>query len=213
MIDFFNYLIDRRDVLQPEFLTHLKVVASALAIATILGLLLGLIASRSQMLESTLIGLGSAVLTVPSFALFGILTIWTGIGDQPVRIGLVLYALLPILRNTDVGLRGAEASILDAARGMGMSPRQVLVRVEFPLAAPLIIAGVRQAGVLIVAIATVGAAVGSNNLGQPIFEGIRSVNRDAILSGALPVAAMGILLDLALSLTERLLARGRETAP
>src|SRR5207237_811055 len=153
-------------------------------------------ASRVQVLESALIGMGSAILTVPSFALFGILTIWAGIGDQPVRIGLILYALLPIVRNTDVGLRGTAPSVLDAARGMGMNARQVLARVEFPLAAPLIIAGIRQAGVLIVAIATVGAAVGSNNLGQPIFEGIRSVNRDAILSGAVPVAMMGIFLDL-----------------
>jgi osmoprotectant transport system permease protein len=205
-------MLDRRDVLRPEFITHLKVVASALAIATVVGLVLGLIASRVQLLESAVIGLGSAILTVPSFALFGILTIWTGIGDQPVRIGLILYALLPIVRNTDVGLRGTEPSVLDAARGMGMNPRQVLTRVEFPLAAPLIIAGIRQAGVLIVAIATVGAAVGSNNLGQPIFEGIRSVNRDAILSGAVPVAIIGILLDLGLLGLEQVLKQRGVTA-
>jgi osmoprotectant transport system permease protein len=148
-------------------------------------------------------------LTIPSFALFGALAIWMGIGNLPVEAGLVLYALLPILRNTETGLRGVNPAIVEAARGMGMSPGQVLTRIELPLALPLIIAGLRQASVLVVAIATVGAAVGSNNLGQPILAGIRGSDRFAILSGVLPVVAVGILADLGLGSLARALGLGR----
>lgn len=209
MGDFLQYVSDRRDVLEPQFFTHLKVVASSLVAATWMGLVLGILASRSQRFSTAITALSSAVLTIPSFALFGILSIWMGIGDQPVRTGLVLYALLPIIRNTETGIRGVQPAVLEAARGMGMNARQLLMRVELPLALPLIVGGIRQAAVLIVAIATVGAAVGSNNLGQPIFAGIRGSDRYAILSGALPVAAIGLMLDGALLLMESLLARAR----
>ena len=154
----------------------------------------------------------SGILTIPSFALFGVLAIWFGIGNLPVEIGLVLYALLPILRNTETGIRAVDPSIVEAAAGMGMRRSQVLVRIELPLALPLIIAGLRQATVLVVAIATVGAAVGSNNLGQPIFAGIRGSNRYAILSGVIPVAVIGIAADAGLGGIARLLSRGRGLA-
>ena len=209
MSDFLQYVSDRRDILQPQFITHLKLVATSLLVATVVGLVLGIVASRSVRFSTAVTAVASAVLTIPSFALFGILAIWLGIGDQPVRIGLILYALLPIIRNTETGIRGVQPAILEAARGMGMNARQLMTHVELPLALPLIVGGIRQAAVLIVAIATVGAAVGSNNLGQPIFAGIRGSDRYAILSGALPVAAIGLMLDAALLLMENLLARAR----
>ena len=180
-------------------------------IAGAAGIILGVLASRWQRFGSAAVAITSAILTIPSFALFGALAIWLGIGDLPVEVGLVLYALLPVLRNTRAGIEAVDPSIVEAARGMGMRHSQVLLRVELPLALPLIVAGLRQAAVLVVAIATVGAAVGSNNLGQPILEGIRGADRDAILSGVLPVAAIGVLVDAALGGAQSLLTRGRAT--
>lgn len=202
-------MADNWDTLGPQTQTHIQIVVLSIAIAGLIGLLLGIVAARSEHFAAFSIAVTSAILTIPSFALFGVLTIWLGIGNLPVEAGLVLYALLPILRNTRTGIVSVDPAIVDAARGMGMNARQTLLRVELPLAVPLILAGLRQATVLITAIATVGAAVGSNNLGQPIFEGIRGSNRLAILSGMLPVAGIGIFIDLSLGGLERLLTRRR----
>ena len=129
-------------------------------------------------------------------------------------VGLVLYALLPITRNTRSGLLAVDDAVLEAARGMGMNQFQVLLKVQLPLAVPVVLAGIRQATVMIVAIATVGATVGVNDLGQPILAAIgRSTGTlNAVLAGVIPVAAIGILADLALAGVQRGLSRGRAVA-
>lgn len=212
MVTFLHYLSNNWDTLRPEIITHLEIVLITIAVAAVIGLSLGILAARSQRFAAVSIAVTSTILTIPSFALFGALTIWLGIGNRPVELGLILYALLPILRNTRAGVLGLDPAVIEAARGMGMTPRQVLLRIELPLALPLIVAGLRQATVLVVAIATVGAAVGSDNLGQPILAGIRGSDRDAILSGVLPVACIGIAVDAALGGVERVLMRGRMVA-
>ncbi|TMB93123.1 MAG: ABC transporter permease [Chloroflexi bacterium] len=191
--------------------THLQIVAICMAVATTTGVALGLVVARWQGLATVILAVTSTILTVPSFALFGLLSIWVGLGNPPVEVGLTLYALLPITRNTRAGILAVEPSVVEAARGMGMSRRQVLTRVELPLAVPVVLAGIRQATVMIVAIATVGAAVGANDLGQPIFTAIgRSTGTlDRVLAGIVPVAAIGILADLVLAGVQRLLSRGR----
>ena len=208
-VSLWQYMADRWDTLGPQLHTHLQIVVIALAAATAIGLPLGVVSSRRRALGGLILGVTSALLTIPSFALFGVLSVGLGIGNAPVEIGLILYALLPIVRGTQVGLTQLDAAILEAARGMGMRPLQVLRRVAFPLALPLVIAGIRQSTVLVVAIATVGAAVGANDLGQPILAGIRGSDRFAILSGVIPVAVAGILADLLLGGVQRLLSRGR----
>ena len=205
-----QYLRDNWDTLQPELITHLVIVAVTLGVATIVGVSLGIAASRSQPLSSLVLGLASAMITLPSFAVFGVLQLYFGLGDLPVEIGLVLYAQLPIVRNTAVGLRGVDPAVLDAATGMGFTPLRRLLRIELPLALPLIIAGLRQATVAVVAIATVGAAVGSNNLGSPILAGIRGGGAYPVLAGVVPVALMGIGADALLGSVQWLLNRGRE---
>lgn len=204
-----SYISANWDTLGPQIITHIQIVLISISIATVAGLGLGIVAARSERFAAVALAVTSTILTIPSFALFGALTLWSGIGNRPVEIGLVLYALLPILRNTRSGILGVDPAIVEAARGMGMRSRQTLRHVELPLALPLIIAGIRQSIVLIVAIATVGAAVGSNNLGQPIFAGIRGSNREAILSGMLPVAAIGLLADATLGLAQHALGRRR----
>ena len=204
-----RYMAGNWDTLRPQISTHIEIVAVSIVVAGLVGLILGVLAARSQRVTSVVIPVSSAILTIPSFALFGVLTLWLGIGNRPVEAGLVLYALLPIVRNTRTGILAVDPAITEAALGMSMNRRQVFLQIELPLALPLIIAGLRQAAVLIVAVATVGAAVGSNNLGQPILEGIRGSNREAVLSGMLPVAAIGILADACLGLLQKALTHGR----
>jgi osmoprotectant transport system permease protein len=190
---------------------HLQIVGISMALAAALGLLLGVLAARWERFAPVALAVASTLLTIPSFALFGLLAIWFGLGNPPVEVGLVLYALLPILRNTRTGILAVDPAVVEAARGMGMSPRQILLRVQLPLAVPVIIAGLRQATVMVVAIATVGATVGANDLGQTILSAVgrTSGTMERVLAGVLPVAAIGILADLLLALVQRLLSRGR----
>ena len=208
-----RYILDNWDTLGPQVVIHLEIVAICMVVAGALGLGLGVLASRSERFATFILAVTSTILTVPSFALFGLLSIWFGLGNPPVIIGLILYALLPIVRNTRAGIVAVAPAVVEAARGMGMSRLQVLTRVELPLAVPVILAGLRQATVMIIAIATVGAAVGANDLGQPI---IAALTRDTgtleqVLAGIIPVALIGIIADVVLAALQRALSRGRVT--
>ena len=207
----FRYIADNWDTLGPQVETHLLIVAISIAIAAAIGLVLGVGAARSSWFGTVVLAVTSTLITLPSFALFGLLTIWVGLGNPPVIVGLALYALLPITRNTREGIMAVDPAVVEAARGMGMNGTQLLTCVQLPLAVPVILAGLRQATVLVVAIATVGATVGANDLGQPILAAIgRSTGTlDAVLAGIIPVAAIGILADLALAGLQRVLSRGR----
>ena len=170
-----------------------------------------ILAARHARLGTVVLAVTSTIITVPSFALFGLLSIWLGLANPPVIVGLTLYALLPVTRNTRAGIRAVDPAVVEAARGMGMSRGEVLRRVELPLAVPVILGGIRQSTVMIVAIATVGAAVGVNDLGQPILEAIgRSTGSlERVLAGVIPVALIGVAADLILSGVQRGLSRGR----
>ncbi|MFZ0130642.1 MAG: ABC transporter permease [Candidatus Dormiibacterota bacterium] len=207
----FQYISDNWTSIEPQIVTHLEIVGECIAITSAVGLGLGIAAARSEPLSTVIMAVTSTILTVPSFALFGLLSIWLGLANPPVIVGLVLYGLLPVTRNTRAGINAVDPAVVEAARGMGMSPQQVLLRVELPLAVPVILGGIRQSTVMIVAIATVGATVGVNDLGQTIISAIgRSTGTlDAVLAGILPVAAIGILADLILAVIQRALSRGR----
>ena len=207
----FRYIADNWDTLGPQVATHILIVAISIASAAAVGLVLGVAAARNPRIGTVVLAVTSTIITIPSFALFGLLSIWLGLENPPVIVGLALYALLPITRNTREGIIAVDPAVVEAARGMGMSRQQVLARVELPLAVPVILAGLRQATVMVVAIATVGATVGANDLGQPILAAIgRSTGTlDAVLAGIIPVAAIGILADLVLAAVQRALSRGR----
>ena len=210
-MSFFRYFADNWDTLGPQVMTHVLIVVISVAIAAAVGLALGVAATRSAVVSTVVLAVTSTIITIPSFALFGLLTIWLGLQNPPVIVGLALYALLPITRNTLAGIQTVDPAVEEAARGMGMSELQVLTRVQLPLAVPVILAGLRQATVLVVAIATVGATVGANDLGQPIIAAVgRSTGTlDAVLSGIIPVAVIGIVADLALAQLQRALSGGR----
>ena len=207
----FQYISDNWSSIEPQIVTHLEIVGECIVVTSAIGLGLGIAAARSEALSTVILAVTSTILTVPSFALFGLLSIWFGLANPPVIVGLILYGLLPVTRNTRAGIKAVDPSVVESARGMGMNPRQVLLKVELPLAVPVVLGGIRQSTVMIVAIATVGATVGVDDLGQTILSAIgRSTGTlDAVLAGIIPVAAIGILADFILAVVQRALSRGR----
>ena len=207
----FQYISENWSSIEPQIVTHLEIVGECIAITSAIGLGLGIAAARSENLSTVILAVTSTILTVPSFALFGLLSIWFGLANPPVIVGLILYGLLPVTRNTRAGIKAVDPAVVESARGMGMNPRQVLLKVELPLAVPVVLGGIRQSTVMIVAIATVGATVGVDDLGQTILSAIgRSTGTlDAVLAGIIPVAAIGILADFILAGVQRALSRGR----
>lgn len=182
---------------------HLVLTGVAVLAAVLVGVPLGIAASRRPRLSTLALSAAGIAQTIPSIALLAFMLPWFGIGVRPAIAALFLYGLLPILRNTVAGLRGVDAQLLEVGRGLGMAPRDLLWRVELPLAAPVLLAGVRTAAVISVGTATLAAFIGAGGLGDPIVTGLSTTNTDLVLSGALPAAALAMLVDAALYGVER----------
>ena len=188
---------------------HVVLVLVSLAVASAAGIPAGILLSRKPAWRPPVLGFANVMQTVPSLALFGFLIpvpVLGGIGKGTAIVALVLYALLPILRNTLTGLLGVDAAVLESAVAMGMTPRQRLRRVELPLAVPTIFAGVRVAAVTTVGTATIAAAIGGGGLGVFIFRGLASVDTSQILAGAVPAALLALAADGGLGWIERRLS-------
>jgi osmoprotectant transport system permease protein len=187
-------------------LEHLTLVVIAMAFAILIGVPLGMLVVQRPALRTLALGIASILQTVPSLALFGFLIpipFIGGIGRRTAIVALVLYALLPILRNTYVGLTGIDPAVLEAAEAMGMTNAQILWRVRLPLALAVIMAGIRTATVITIGVATIAAVIGAGGLGTFIFRGVAMVSDAVILAGAIPAALLAILADLLLGLLER----------
>jgi osmoprotectant transport system permease protein len=185
---------------------HLLLVLAAMAIAIAIGVPLGMAIVSRPRLRNAALAVASVFQTIPSLALFGFLIplpFLGGIGARTAIIALVLYALLPILRNTYVGLTSVDPAILEAAEGMGMTEQQILFRVRLPLASSVILAGIRTATVITIGVATIAAAIGAGGLGTFIFRGVAMVSDAVILAGAIPAALLALLADFLLGLLER----------
>ncbi|MGH9794012.1 MAG: ABC transporter permease [Candidatus Acidiferrales bacterium] len=202
-MEFFDYVSHNREQVLRLTVEHLQLVALAIFAATLIGIPLGVAASRNAALRRWSLGVANVMQTVPSLALFGFLIPFTGIGARTAIIALALYALLPILRNTCVGIAGVDRAVIEAARGMGMTRHQMLWQVEMPLAMSVILAGVRVATVICVGIATIAAAIGAGGLGTFIFQGLSMVNNNVILAGAVPAALLAVTIDAGLGWAER----------
>ncbi len=188
---------------------HLYLVAISTSVAIAVGLPVGIALTRRPRWRGPVLGLANVVQTIPSLALFGFLIplpLIGGIGARTAVVALVLYGLLPIVRNTYTGITGVDAAVREAGRGMGMTDRQLLLMVDLPLALGVILAGVRIATVVNVGTATIAAAIGAGGLGVYIFRGVAMVNDALILAGALPAALMALAADGLLGLAERRLA-------
>ena len=186
-------------------LEHLWLVGIAIAIAIIIGVPLGIFVSRNAWLRKPVLGGTNVLQTIPSLALFGFLlpAPWLGArADRLAVVALVVYALLPIVRNTYTGIIGIDAAVKEAALGMGMTENELLVHVELPLSAPFILAGIRIATVTAIGVATIAAAIGAGGLGELIFRGVAMVNDQLILAGAIPAALLALAADLALGTLE-----------
>jgi len=191
-------------------LQHLMLVVLSTGLAVAIGVPLGLLLTRRPALARPVLGVTNVIQTIPSLALFGFLIplpFLGGVGARTAVVALVLYALLPIVRNTYTGILGVDPAVREAALGMGMTDGELLRLVELPLAARVIMSGVRVAAVIGVGVATIAAAIGAGGLGVYIFRGVATVNNTLILAGAVPAAAMALVLDWALGRAEVRLAR------
>lgn len=200
---FLDTIQSRADLIQASFLQHIYLSFIALVIGIGIALPLGIFVARHRKFAEPIIGVTAVFQTIPSLALFGFLVPLIGIGTMTALIALIIYALLPILRNTYTGITSIDESIIEAGRGMGMTTNQLLWQIEFPLALPFIMAGIRTATVLTVGIATLATFVGAGGLGDVIYRGLQSYNNALVLAGALPVAILAILFDLVLKWIEK----------
>jgi osmoprotectant transport system permease protein len=182
---------------------HLWLVALALAAAAVVAVPLGLGLERARRAAGPALGALGILQTIPSIALLAFMVPLLGIGVAPALVALWLYALQPIVRGTYTGVRDADPAAVEAAEALGMTPLQRLLRVRLPLAAPVIMAGVRTAAVITVGATTLAAFIGAGGLGEPIVTGLALADMRMVLSGALPAAALALLVDGALALVER----------
>lgn len=211
---------NHQDAFELAFGQHIRLVVFSVLPAVVLGALLGMAAARHNRLQGPLFAVLNLIQTLPSIALFGLLLAplaWlgerlpasgiAGIGMAPALLALMLYSLLPITRGTLAGLQQVPAAAVDAARGMGMSPRQILWRVELPLALPVFLAGVRITAVQAVGLAVVAALIGAGGFGTIMFQGLSGSALDLVLLGVIPVVAMAIAVDLLFKLISAGVAR------
>ena len=185
---------------------HLILVLTTMAIACAIGVPLGILLTRRARWRAPVLGVANILQTIPSLALFGFLIplpLIGGIGPRTAIVALVVYALLPILRNTLAGILGVDGAVRESATAMGMTPAQILREVELPLAARTILAGIRIATVTTIGTATIAAAIGGGGLGVFIFRGVASVDTAQILAGAVPAALIALISDGGLGWIER----------
>jgi osmoprotectant transport system permease protein len=182
---------------------HVAIAGSALAIASVLSLVVGIAAARSQRVFDVAIGITGILYTVPTLAFLALLIPLVGLGKVNAIICMVAFSLMILIRNIAVGIREVPADVVDAARGMGMSAREILWRVELPLALPVIVAGLRIAAVTVISVTVVAAYVNAGGLGTIIFNGIAGDHTPKIVTGALAACLLAIAVDASLAAVER----------
>ena len=197
-----EYIVDHATDLVGLLWEHLHIIGVAILASLIVGVTLGIFISRHDRLASVVISIAGVIMTIPSLAMFAFMIPLLGIGLEPAWVALALYALLPIIRNTNVAVRNVNPAMLEAGRGMGMTDLQILSRVRVPLALPVIMAGVRTSVVLTIGIAAIAAYIGAGGLGTYIFRGISQSYANPIIAGALVVSLLAILSDLILGRLE-----------
>ena len=201
----FDYMIRNRGEVLELTLQHLGMVAVAMALAVLIGIPLGILLTRRRGLSQWVLGAANIIQTVPSLALFGFLipVPLLGVGPRTAIVALTLYALLPVIRNTYVGISQVDPAVVEAARGMGMTGGQMLWLVQVPLSLPVILAGIRVATVIAIGTATIAAAIGAGGLGEYIYRGVAGPKNYLLLAGAIPAALMAVVADASLGWAEQ----------
>jgi len=211
MLEAWEFVVRRPELLAEWALAHLWIIFVAITLAVILGVVLGvyITGKGKEQIADTVLYLAEIMMTVPSLALFGLLMVLLGsmglsaIGFLPAVIALIVYGQLPILRNTYTAIRAVDPAMIEAGKGMGMNEKQILFKIKLPLAVPVIMAGLRNAIVLIIGIAAIAALIGAGGLGAPIFRGLRNARMDLIIVGGVSVSILALLVDGLMALVER----------
>ncbi|GAA1674953.1 ABC transporter permease [Citricoccus sp. NPDC079358] len=207
-MEFLEFLGNRADDLLEMGLAHAAIVGAAVLIATVIGVALGIATYRTERPREFVLAITGTFLTIPSFALFILLLGPLGLGWPPVLFALVLYGLLPVVRNTITGLREVDPAVIESAQGMGLNRRQRLLRIELPLAWPVVITGVRVTTLVLLGIAAIGAVVNGPGYGEMIFTGLARVGTpvavNMVLAGTLGVIVLAVLFDLIFYTVQRL---------
>ncbi len=201
----FDYLIDNFDIVLRALGEHVQMALVAVAIAIAVGVPLGVLISYISPLKKPVVGAANVVQAIPSLAILGFLIPVMGIGVKPAVFMVVLYSLLPIIKNTATGLGSINREMVEAAYGIGMTRFQVLIRVKLPLALPVIMAGVRIAAVTAVGLITIACLIGAGGLGDVIYRGMGRTNIPQILAGAIPACILALAVDFVFSILERLI--------
>lgn len=199
-----EFIRDNQDRFNDLLLSHVRLSASALIIALLLYLPLGVAFSRMDRIGSAAVGALSSLRVIPSLALVFIFVPWLGFGYRPALLALVLLAAPPIVLNTFAGMRNVDTAVIEAAQGLGMNDAQVFTRVQLPLAFPVMLAGVRSASVEIIASATLASLIGVQTLGQYIFTGISLLDTTYLLAGGLPIVMLVLAVEIVFGGIERL---------
>lgn len=208
MMEIFKILWDRRVFFSACLLEHIRISATAVVIAGMLGILIGVLVSRHRRAAGVMLGIVNVIYTIPSISLLGFLIPFTGIGNKTAIIALTVYGLLPIVRSTYTGLTSVDAGVLEVARGLGSDDRQILFKIQFPLALPVIISGFRNMVVMIIAMGGIASFIGAGGLGVAIYRGITTYNMSLTAAGSLLIALFALTADWLLGKAEKKV-RGR----
>ncbi|MEY8356071.1 glycine betaine ABC transporter substrate-binding protein [Lachnospiraceae bacterium 54-53] len=203
-MSFWNYIGSNYSQILSLLIEHLKLTAVSVGLAILIGVPLGIFISYASKAGKPVLSIANVIQAIPSMALLGFMIPLFGIGTVPAIVAVVLYSLLPIIKNTYTGIENINPQTLEAARGIGLTPFQVLAKVQIPLALPVIMAGVRIASVTAVGLMTMAAFIGAGGLGYLVFSGIRTVNNNQILAGAIPACLLALLVDFLFGLVEKL---------
>lgn len=198
-----NYMVDHSGYLLGLTIEHLLMVGYGIGLALVVGVPLGVLAAKFKRLAPIIISLTNVLQLIPSLAMLAILMLYLGFGFTTIVVGLFLYSLMPIVKNTYVGVKEVDDSIIEAGIGNGMSSMQVLRKVQFPLSVPFLLAGVRLAAVIAISVATIGPYVGSGGLGTEIVSGISLQDNVKIYAGAIPATLLAIIADFLLGRFEK----------
>lgn len=203
-MEFFNYMLENKDQIISLCIEHIELTAIALIIAIIIGVPIGILISYKKKLNKPILGVTSVTQAIPSMALLGFMIPFLGIGTAPAIVVVVLYSLLPIIKNTYTGIANISPATIEAATGIGLTRAQILTKIQIPQALPIIMAGVRISSVSAVGLMTMAAFIGGGGLGYLIFSGIRTVNNYQILAGAIPACILALLVDYFFGAIEKL---------
>ena len=211
---FINFVIGRKSEIIDLLIQHIQLTIFSILIAVAIAIPLGILIVRYRKLAAPVIGFTNIVQSIPSLALLGFLIPLLGIGSKPAIIMVVMYSLLPIVKSTYTGLTNIDPSLIEAAKGMGLTETQVLLKVRFPLAMPIIMSGVRISSVTAVGLMTIAAFIGAGGLGYLVFSGVSTVNNNMILAGAIPACFLAIFLDIIIGKVENIVVpMGIRTTP